>query len=188
MPNPIHLLLSLDRLLAQLEKFFLTVMLMAMLFLSFIQVILRDFFNSGFGWSDVLVRYLVLWIGFLGASLATKDNRHLRIDTLSKIIPKKYLPVVELLVYFGSLVVCIFLTVASSGYLKFAQESGKMVFFGALPEWYLLVILPVGFALISFRYLIKIIEGLYQFGGKKEELQHMQKASELDISVQIKLK
>lgn len=185
--NPVHLLMRLDRLLAGIEKFLLSIMLMTMLFLSFIQVILRDFFNTGFGWSDVLVRYLVLWIGFLGASLATKDDRHLRIDTLNKVIPKKFVPVVELLVSFGSIVVCSFLTVAAYNYLLFSQEAGKMVFSGALPEWYLLVILPVGFALITFRYLIKIIEMLYRFGGRKAELQHMKEAAELDISVKIKL-
>lgn len=185
--NPVHLFMALDRLIAEVEKFLLSVMLMAMLFLSFVQVILRDFFDSGISWSDVLVRYLVLWIGFLGASLATKDDRHLRIDTLSKIIPKKFIPVVEFLVYFGSIIVSIFLTVAAYHYLLFSVESEKMVFSGAIPEWYLLVILPVGFGLIVFRYFIKLIEMLYRFGGRTTELQQMQ-SSELDISLKIKLK
>lgn len=185
MMTSIKWLMALDRLIASIEKYFLSLMLLTMLFLSFIQVVLRDFFNSGLSWSDVLVRYMVLWIGFMGASLATKDDRHLRIDALNKALPKKVIPLVELFVYFGCIVVGCFLFDAAYQFVLSEQEGGKMLFSGAIPAWYFLVIMPFGFGMITFRYFIRLTELLFKFAGKKTDEVN---SSELDISLSIKLK
>ncbi len=177
--------MAIDRLIATLEKYLLTVTLMTMLFLSFIQVILRDFFNSGLSWSDVLVRYMVLWIGFMGASLATKDDRHLRIDAFNKVFPKKIIPLVDLFVAFSCIVVGAFLTHAAYVFMISEQEGGKTLFADSLPAWYLLVIMPFGFGMITFRYFIRFAELLFKLGGHKGDLDHV--PAELDISVKIKL-
>ena len=188
MSYPVRLLFALDRLIASIEKYLLSIMLMVMLFLSFLQVILRDFFNSGIGWSDLLVRYMVLWIGFMGASLATKDNRHLRIDFLHKVLPKKMVPVVELFVCLGSMVVGSFLFYAAYQYVCSEKVAGISLFGGAIPEWTLLVIMPIGLGMITFRYLVKLIELLYKFGGRKSQLDKILKdPGELDISLNIKI-
>lgn len=185
MTTSIKWLMALDRLIASLEKYFLSIMLLTMLFLSFIQVILRDFFHTGLSWSDVVVRYMVLWIGFMGASLATKDDRHLRIDAFNKILPKKIIPLVELFICFGCIVVGGFLFEAAYHFVLIEKEGGKMLFSGAVPEWYFLVIMPFGFGMVVFRYFIRLTELLFKFAGKKpEELN----PNELDISLSIKLK
>lgn len=45
-------------------------------------VILRYFFHSGLTWAEEISRFLFIWLIFLGAILAFKDNEHLGIDTL----------------------------------------------------------------------------------------------------------
>lgn len=45
-------------------------------------VILRYFFNSGLTWAEEASRYLFIWLIFLGAIVAFKDNAHLGVDTL----------------------------------------------------------------------------------------------------------
>ena len=47
-------------------------------------VILRYFFNSGLTWAEEASRYLFIWLIFLGAIVAFKDNAHLGVDTLVK--------------------------------------------------------------------------------------------------------
>lgn len=45
-------------------------------------VILRYFFNSGLTWAEEASRYLFIWLIFLGAIVAFRDNAHLGVDTL----------------------------------------------------------------------------------------------------------
>jgi TRAP-type C4-dicarboxylate transport system permease small subunit len=57
--------------LGRVEKFLIVVMLSMMILVAFLQIVLRNAFSTGISWGDPLVRYLVLWVGFIGASLAT---------------------------------------------------------------------------------------------------------------------
>ena len=64
----------LDRLIGHIEKLLLSVLLASMIAVAFLQIVLRNFFDTGLPWGDSLVRYLVLWVGFIGAALATREG------------------------------------------------------------------------------------------------------------------
>jgi TRAP-type C4-dicarboxylate transport system permease small subunit len=67
-----------DRLLHGIIAVFLSLMA------SFVfgNVIMRYVFNSGLTWAEEASRYLFIWLIFLGAIVAFKDNAHLGVDTL----------------------------------------------------------------------------------------------------------
>ena len=71
---------QLDEWLAKAESGVLVFLLFLMVFLAFGQVILRNFLSSGLLWTDLFLRQMVLWVGFLGASLAVRERRHISID------------------------------------------------------------------------------------------------------------
>lgn len=48
----------------------------------FTNVILRYFFNQGLTWAEEASRYLFIWLIFLGAIVAYRENVHLGVDTL----------------------------------------------------------------------------------------------------------
>ncbi|MDR1936060.1 MAG: TRAP transporter small permease [Candidatus Accumulibacter sp.] len=48
----------------------------------FSNVVLRYFFNEGLTWADEASRYLFIWLIFLGAIVASRENAHLGVDTL----------------------------------------------------------------------------------------------------------
>ena len=52
----------------------------------FANVILRYFFNSGLTWAEEASRYLFIWLIFLGAIVAFKENAHLGVDTLVRLL------------------------------------------------------------------------------------------------------
>ncbi|TCK08053.1 UNVERIFIED_ORG: TRAP-type C4-dicarboxylate transport system permease small subunit [Anoxybacillus amylolyticus] len=58
-----------------------------MCILVFGNVVLRYGFNSGITWSEEMSRFLFIWMSFLGAIGALKDNDHLGVDTLVKKLP-----------------------------------------------------------------------------------------------------
>ncbi len=46
------------------------------------QVIWRYVFNNSLSWSEELSRYLFAWLIFVGASIAVKENTHIRVDII----------------------------------------------------------------------------------------------------------
>jgi TRAP-type C4-dicarboxylate transport system permease small subunit len=66
--------------------------------LVFSNVVLRYFFNSGLTWAEEMSRFLFVWVVFLGAIGALKDNNHLGFSTLVQALP----PVLKKLCYLVS--------------------------------------------------------------------------------------
>ena len=143
----------LDRFISHIEKALLSVMLAAMIFLAFLQIVLRNFFDTGLPWGDSLVRYLVLWVGFIGAALATREGSHINIDVLSRWLPGVSKTVNLLVVHFFSAVVCAILAYASLVFVRNERLMGGTVFFD-LPLWLLQLVLPATFVLMAIRYAL----------------------------------
>jgi TRAP-type C4-dicarboxylate transport system permease small subunit len=45
-------------------------------------------FPNGLVWSQPVSLILMAWVGFLGASMATRDNRHLKVEAVQRRLPK----------------------------------------------------------------------------------------------------
>ena len=76
-----------DRLLAGIrfvESGLLVLLLSTMILLAAYQVVARNFFDTGILWGDALVRVLVLWVTFIGATIASRNDEHIRIDLLTR--------------------------------------------------------------------------------------------------------
>lgn len=78
---------SLSNWLMQLLNVLLAICLSFMWILVFVNVVLRYIFNSGITWSEEMARFLFIWLTFLGAIVALKDNEHLIIDLFVKRLP-----------------------------------------------------------------------------------------------------
>jgi TRAP-type transport system small permease protein len=66
----------------KLLEFLLVLLLAAMVAMVFGNVVLRYGFNSGITFSEELSRWAFVWMTFLGAIVALKDNGHLGTDML----------------------------------------------------------------------------------------------------------
>jgi TRAP-type transport system small permease protein len=69
-------------------NFAIAASLATMSILVFGNVVLRYVFNSGITWSEEMSRFLFVWMVFLGAIAALKDNMHLGVDIVVKALPK----------------------------------------------------------------------------------------------------
>jgi len=69
-----NILKQIDLFLEKIEGHLIVLILSLMILLSFGQILLRNFFDMGIIWGDTLLRQWVLWLGFLGASLAVKHD------------------------------------------------------------------------------------------------------------------
>ncbi|MBW2444001.1 MAG: TRAP transporter small permease subunit, partial [Deltaproteobacteria bacterium] len=62
---------KLDAKIGQVETVLVTILLTVMILMTFAQIVLRNLFATGIDWGDALVRYLVVWLAFVGAAIAT---------------------------------------------------------------------------------------------------------------------
>ena len=108
-------------------------------------------------WTEPLVRLLVLWITFLGASLVTRVNKHIKIDIMSSILPAKWRPLRELILSLACIIITVFMTKASIEYVKTEMNFGGYIFL-KLPVWIGQLIIPIGFSLLLFRFVLNGME------------------------------
>jgi TRAP-type C4-dicarboxylate transport system permease small subunit len=54
-----------------------------------VQVFLRYVVMSSLPWSEELARYLMVWIGLMGASLALQEGRHIEVTLLLDRVPPR---------------------------------------------------------------------------------------------------
>jgi TRAP-type C4-dicarboxylate transport system permease small subunit len=138
----------------------LVVLFIVMTLLAMVQVFLRYFFNAGIPWADIAARELVMWVGILGAVLATKEDKHFQIDVLTRFLAQRKQKWFRSFSDFVAGVVCYFLGKASLTFLGI--DAGETTFLN-IPVVIVELIIPVGFYLLmvqfGFRSVINLVEG-----------------------------
>jgi TRAP-type C4-dicarboxylate transport system permease small subunit len=148
---------ALSNLLVRIETVLLVLFLSVMVVLAFGQVVLRNVFGTGVLWIDPLVRQMVLWAGFIGAALATREDRHISIDAFTKFLSPGTKSIIKIVTSIAAAVATCFLAVAAWGFLQEEKSSGGELFLG-IPSWVGLLILPAGYALIMIHFLVTAAE------------------------------
>jgi len=147
---------SLFRLLGRLEVGLLALLLGGLILLGCTQIVLRNLFHSGLLWADPLMRHIVLWLGCLGAALATVHLRHINIDVFTRLLPSGPRAFRRSLVY-GATALTAFVLGVSSWRLVLDERAFGEVEFWSLPTWTLQLVLPFAFFLISYRSLVNLL-------------------------------
>jgi len=116
-----------------------------------LQILMRNLFETGIIWGDILVRILLLWVGLTGAMVASRQGNHISIDILSRYLPERAGNMVKSAVEFFTAAIC---SIAAFYTLKFVkiefEESGMA--FAQVPVWVCEAIIPIAFIVIALRY------------------------------------
>jgi TRAP-type C4-dicarboxylate transport system permease small subunit len=99
---------------------------------------------------------MVLWLALIGAIAASRENKQIKIDLLTRSLPVR--------LQRGAKVTTDLFTAIVTGMLawhswRFVQESrayGDMLL-DDWPAWVFQLILPIGFSLICYRYVLRAI-------------------------------
>jgi TRAP-type C4-dicarboxylate transport system permease small subunit len=136
------------------EDGLLVILLSAMIVLASTQIFMRNFFDSGFVWIDPLLRILVLWLGLIGATVASRHNKHIRIDLLSHYFERNTHRLIQALVGQVSAWTCLIIAWYGFDWIKL-DYADDLTSFAGLPAWLVEIIVPLAFALIGLRYLLR---------------------------------
>jgi TRAP-type C4-dicarboxylate transport system permease small subunit len=127
------------------------VFFLALLAISALQVILRLLFHTGIPNAETLMRYMVMWVAFIGASLAAYKGRHISLDIVSRSLRKNHKNLIKLIVGFVSMVILAFLLKASIEFIINEMSDSQVVFFA--PIWTLESIIPIMFFFMLLVYI-----------------------------------
>ncbi|MFH0953231.1 MAG: TRAP transporter small permease [Verrucomicrobiota bacterium] len=136
-----------------IEQTLLAVLVSGMVFLSALQIILRNFFSTGILWAEPILGGSLLWMTMLGALAATGRRKHINVDLISHLLPPRPREIAVGVTDLFAAIVCGFLTVASVRFVILQKEMGAMATH-AIPQWVLYLVVPVCMAMLSFRFVL----------------------------------
>ena len=148
--------LWIDQCFARTIMWLLLVMVLALGGMIFVQVVMRNGFNSGILGVEIVSRNLVLWIAFLGAMLGTRVRQHISIDMFPRLLPHRARNVLRIVLDAMSLVVALYLAKAAYVFMLDEKILGEMILH-AIPSWCAVAIIPFGFVMIALEYAIGVV-------------------------------
>jgi C4-dicarboxylate transporter DctQ subunit len=140
-----------DAIIDRVEQTIVSILLSIMILIAFLQIVLRNLFATGLTWGDPLVRNLVLWVGFIGATIATREGKHISIDVVSQWVPSRGKIVIEVIIDISSFIICGLLTFAAVKFVRNEALTGSITFQG-ISAWVPELILPITFGLMTLRF------------------------------------
>jgi len=135
-----------------LEVGLLSAIFIAIVVIGLTQIGLRNFADSSLVWADDAMRAGVLWITMLAGGLAAGQARHIKIDVLLHRLPEKVQPWVQRIMYLFTALICVTLAAASVSLLQLEMQMNDIAFLN-VPRWGVLIIIPIGFALMGWRFM-----------------------------------
>ena len=126
--------------------------LLAMGLLPVLEMLLRGLFSLGLPGSVGYVQNLTLWVGFLGAIIASRERRHLNLSTAKLVLPAALKPAVEAATAFVSVAVSAGLFWASLQFVL-SDMADPLRIGGWLPLWCVESVLPISFLVITLRFV-----------------------------------
>jgi len=132
--------------------------LIAMGVLPVLEMVLRSVFATGIPGNAVYVSNLTLWVGFLGAMIASREGRHLNFAVgMGGLIERLGLDPTVIVKSISASIAC-GLTWAAFDLAASGIEYPHLID-NWLPEWVVLAVLPIAFARITVRFVLSVERG-----------------------------
>jgi TRAP-type C4-dicarboxylate transport system permease small subunit len=140
------------RALAIVEDGVLVALLASLIALAAAQIALRNLFDTSLLWADPAVRVMVLWVGMFGAVVATRFDKQISVDVVSRFLPERWKAAVRVATDLFTAAVSLALAWHSARLLLEDRAGGTMVV-ASVPLWVCELVLPLAFGVIGLRYL-----------------------------------
>lgn len=137
----------------RLEDSILVGLLLLMIVMAVLQIFLRNLFGGGIVWSEVLVRILVLWLGLIGAMVASRQGNHITIDIMERYLSGRAKKVVQCIIELFTALICLVVAYYSLQFVQMEFVDGSESF-AKVPAWLCEAIIPFAFMVISLRYFL----------------------------------
>lgn len=142
------------------ERTFIAVVLIAMSLMYFINIAVRYFsprLATELAWIDEATLFGLAWLVFIGFGLALEGRRHIAMTALLDKMQPRSARLLQRAINLVGLVFCLIFTKFGFDLAVFIYNSGQISpTLGTTMLW-LYAPLPIGFALLSLRYLLELL-------------------------------
>jgi TRAP-type C4-dicarboxylate transport system permease small subunit len=142
-----------------LEESVLVCLVLGMVGLGTLQILFRNVLSIGLVWADPLLRQLVLWVALFGASIATRENRHITIEILPARLSPFLRSVIRGLLQLFSALVCLFLVYPAVRFILDDYQAGKHLAL-VIPLWVSQTVMPFMWLVLGTRFMLQGIRSL----------------------------
>jgi TRAP-type C4-dicarboxylate transport system permease small subunit len=131
--------------------------------LTFMQIVLRQFFSFTFNWSDEIAQFCMTWLTLFGSIVATKNDQHLNTGLkLHRKLNKQQICLIDCIL---TLVIAGSAAVAAYQSATFAFESmnAESLSLPWLKMGYVFIAIPLFMLTVIYYYLKSFFKMLYAF-------------------------
>lgn len=145
-----------------IEEIIVVPILIVMTVVIILQVIFRFVIKGSLPWSEELARYLMVWVTFLGASIAVKRGAHVGVELLVMILPQKVRTVFVFLGVIISIIFCLVVFRVSLVIIQNQIVSHQISPAMRIPMWWAYGAIPVGTFLMAVRFAQPLLRPLFK--------------------------
>ena len=159
-------LFTLNKYLSKIVRFLACTLFIVMGISVLAQIIFRYFFSIGLSWADELSRYTLVWVVFLGGSVAVDSFENTAVTFVKQKLSEKVAKMVRIV--FEILIVIFMCFLFITG-LRFAElgETTQTLSLGGITLYWPFMAIPVGSILMAFSYIFDILCQLFPQKNKE---------------------
>ncbi len=136
----------------------------ALMLLAMIAAILARPLHIDVPWATPMVLSLMIVSTFAGAALASATRRHIGMDLLTKVLKPRGRALLGTVTALIGVVLTAFLCASGMTWVKTNMEFGEPISLALkIPDWYLQLVVPIGFALCGIHFAINAAIDLRAF-------------------------
>lgn len=135
----------------QFEDMVLITLLVIMLAIIFIATVARFTNLFVITWAEELARYCMIWIVFIGISVAARHGEHFAVEALDLFLPKKVLDAISVVKTIFVVAFNFFAAYWGMVIVNKQMMGGQVSPSLRVPIWSMYLIIPIGLALMGIR-------------------------------------
>jgi len=142
----------------KLEDHFLVFGFVVIIAVGFIQVIMRTVFNNSLTWSEELIRYVYIWLCWVGISLTERRGEHIQLTFIVDFLPKLIQNILAICVSVLLIVFTAWLTWLGFGVVQAVLATSSTSTALKIPLYFVYAAFPVGCFLYCLRIVGRLIK------------------------------
>ena len=112
-----------------------------------------NYFPDGYSWSKELSLIMLLWVGFLGASVCAHQGKHIQVGALKRVVPPSMSHWMDALGFLFTAAFCCFMALLGFEYATEALMLEGRFEQTNVPDWVATIAVPAAFAMTMIRYI-----------------------------------
>lgn len=145
------------RFIEKAEQWLCAVALLTTAMILFVNVVMRYCFSASTSWAEESIRYLMVWITFIGGSVCVRQSAHIRMDFLMSFLSGSARRFLDRTVYLLSALFCGIMTFYGARLVAFTLSTGQASPALGIPMWWVYLAVPLGSGLMAFQFLCRCV-------------------------------